>query len=60
MKSPREFCRQILFVNKPAHWEDKRDLLKVIANTRALETLSDAPCLAVDSKQVVSFPFLSL
>lgn len=60
MKSPREFCRQILFVNKPVRWEDKWDLLKVVANTRALETLSDAPCLAVDNKQVVLFSFLSL
>lgn len=57
-KSPREFCS--LFANKTEHWEGKWDLVKAIVNMGALKTLSAAPCLTVDNKQVVLFPFLSL
>lgn len=49
-----------LFANKPEHWEDKWDLVKAIVNMEALKTLSAAPCLTVDNKQVFLFPFLSL
>lgn len=47
-----------LVVNKPVHWEGKWDLAKVIVNVGIRNF--PAPCLAVDNKQVVSFPFLSL